>query len=131
MKKYLLSLFLILISFNALFAQRDTDHWFAPYFDSSATTYTHALYFSTDSTTPFDIKIYSNNVVIGTVTISKNNPQSFALNTQYIRTTSTSSAAVPTNLGVYTKGDKPYFTSLRIYNSSHGEIITSKGKAGI
>ncbi|ASK30849.1 gliding motility protein [Chryseobacterium sp. T16E-39] len=134
MKKYLLSLFFILFTINLLFAQRDTDHWFAPYFDSSstsATNYAHGLYFSTDSVTPFEVKIYSNNAVIGTVTISKNNPQSFTLGAQYIRTTSSSSAAVPTNLGVYTKGEKPYFASLRIYNISHGEIITSKGKAGI
>ncbi|MBK1898215.1 T9SS type B sorting domain-containing protein [Chryseobacterium paridis] len=131
MKKFLLSLFLILITTNTVFAQRDTDHWFAPYFDSSSTDYKHALYFSTDSVTPFDVKIYSNNTVIGTVTISKNNPQSFTLNASFIKTTSSSSALVPTNLGVYTKGDKPYFTSLRIFNSSHGEIITSKGKAGI
>lgn len=133
MKKFLLNLllFLFLITANTLFAQRDTDHWFAPYFDSSSTTYVHALYFSTDSATPFDIKIYSNNIVIGTVSISKNNPQSFTVNPQYIKTTNTSSAATPTNLGLYTKGDKPYFASLRIYNSSHGEIVTSKGKAGI
>ncbi|MFP7658220.1 IgGFc-binding protein [Chryseobacterium proteolyticum] len=134
MKRFLLSLLLFLLSYNCLFAQRDTDHWFAPYFDSSsssATNYAHGLYFSTDSVTPFDVKIYSNNALIGTVTISKNSPQSFTLGAQYIRTTSSSSAAVPTNLGVYTKGDKPYFASLRIYNISHGEIVTSKGKAGI
>ncbi|ATL75997.1 hypothetical protein IQ37_01415 [Chryseobacterium piperi] len=134
MKKSLLYLFLFLFSFHTTFAQRDTDHWFAPYFDSSSsspTNYTHGLYFSTDSVTPFEIKIYSNNTVIGTVTISKSNPQTFMLGAQYIRTTSSSSALVPTNLGVYTKGDKPYFATLRIYNISHGEIITSKGKAGI
>lgn len=34
-------------------------------------------------------------------------------------------------MGVYTKGDRPYFVSLRAAVSSHGEIITSKGKAGI
>jgi gliding motility-associated-like protein len=134
MKKFLLSLVLIVFAVNTLFAQRDTDHWFAPYFDSSstsATNYAHALYFSTDSTTPFEVKIYSNNAVIGTVTISKSSPQVFTLGAQYIRTSAASSAAVATNLGVYTKGTRPYFASLRIYNISHGEIVTSKGKAGI
>lgn len=117
---------------NTLFAQRDTDHWFAPYFNSAtSTTYEHGLYFSTDSVTPFPISIFSNNVVIGTVTISKGAPQSFTLPAQYITTTNTSQAASPNNMGVYTKGDKPYFASLRIYNSVHGEIVTSKGKAGI
>ncbi|MDH6251219.1 gliding motility-associated-like protein [Chryseobacterium sp. H1D6B] len=134
MKKLLLTLVLVFLTINTLFAQRDTDHWFAPYFDSSSTSdtnYAHALYFSTDSVTPFQVKIYSNNNQIGTVTISKGAPQSFTLNPQFIRTAASSNAAVPINLGVYTKGDKPYFASLRIYNISHGEIITSKGKAGI
>ncbi|MBB4807655.1 gliding motility-associated-like protein [Chryseobacterium defluvii] len=130
MKKLLLSFLLILLSFNTLFAQRDTDHWFAPYY-SSTTGYSHALYFSTDSTTPFEVKIYSNNVVIGTVTISKGSPQTFTLGAAAIQTSAASSAATPTNIGVYTKGDKPYFCSLRAAQSAHGEIITSKGKAGI
>ncbi|GAB0156132.1 hypothetical protein CHRYSEOSP005_13960 [Chryseobacterium sp. Alg-005] len=130
MKKFLLSFVLILLACNTLFAQRDTDHWFAPYY-ASTTGYNHALYFSTDSTTPFEVKIYSNNTQIGAVTISKGAPQSFTLGGAFIQTTSASSAATPANVGVYTKGDKPYFCSLRIAQSAHGEIVTSKGKAGI
>lgn len=132
MKKFLLSLVLIVFTVNTLFAQRDTEHWFAPYYDVSiGGEYVHRLYFSTDSVTPFDVKVYSNNAIIGTVTISKGAPQTFALNASVIRTTSSSSAGVATNLGVYTKGDKPYFASLRAAVSSHAEVITSKGKAGI
>ncbi|KPH14791.1 gliding motility protein [Chryseobacterium sp. ERMR1:04] len=130
MMKFLLSLFLIMISMTVC-AQRDTDHWFAPYYDSSSSNYIHTLYFSTDSVTPFQVKIYNNNTVIGTVTISKNLPQSFTLPTNYIRTNSTNMESSVINLGVYTKGDKPYFVSLRAAVSSHAEIITSKGKAGI
>lgn len=128
MKKFLLPFLLLL--FSITFAQRDTDHWFAPYFDTSNSNYSHELYFSTDSVSPFDVKIY-NNVVIGTVTISKGAPQKFNLNTNFIRTTNIANAAVPTNLGIYTKGNHPYFVSLRAAVTSHGEIITSKGKAGI
>ena len=131
MTRLLLSFLLMLFGTSTLFAQRDTDHWFAPYFDSSSSSYSHALYFSTDSVTPFQVSIYNNNAVIGTVTISKGTPQTFSLNTNLIRTTAASSAAVPSNLGVYIKGEKPYFVSLRAAISSHGEIITSKGKAGI
>jgi len=131
MKRFL-SFVLMLYALNTLFAQRDTDHWFAPYYDvSTGGVYNHVLYFSTDATTPFEVKIYNNNTVIGSVTVSKGSPQTFALNANLIRTTAASSAAVPTNLGVYTKGDRPYFVSLRAAVSSHGEIITSKGKAGI
>lgn len=112
-------------------AQRDTNHWFAPYYDSSGTAYIHTLYFSTDSLTPFDVTIYNNNVMIGKVTISKNAPQPFTLPSNYIRTASTSMESAVINLGVYTKGEKAYFVSLRTAVSSHAEIITSKGKAGI
>ncbi|MGO4707984.1 T9SS type B sorting domain-containing protein [Chryseobacterium sp. 2TAF14] len=132
MRKLLLTILLVLFSSNILFAQRDTDHWFAPYFDSqNSTPYTHTLYFSTDSTTPFEVKIFNNNTQIGAVTISKNSPQSFPLPAQYIWTDNESMASTPVNMGVYTKGTKPYFASLRAAVTSHGEIITSKGKAGI
>ena len=132
MRKLLLTFLLILFSSNILFAQRDTDHWFAPYFDSqNSTPYTHTLYFSTDSVAPFEVKIFNNNTQIGAVTISKNNPQSFPLPPQFIWTDNDSMASTTVNMGVYTKGAKPYFASLRAAMSAHGEIITSKGKAGI
>ncbi|MBQ0151296.1 MAG: gliding motility-associated C-terminal domain-containing protein [Chryseobacterium sp.] len=131
MKKLLLSFLLTFLSFCSVFAQRDTDHWFAPYFDVSSSTYIHTLYFSTDSVTPFPVTIYNNGTVIGTVTISKGTPQPFTVPSQYIRTAADSDAANITTMGLYTKGDRPYFTSLRAAVGSHGEIITSKGKAGI
>ncbi|MEY8761145.1 gliding motility-associated C-terminal domain-containing protein [Chryseobacterium tongliaoense] len=132
MKRFLLSLVLVFLTINTLFAQRDTEHWIAPYFDSSLfSNYTHALYLSTDSVTPFEVKVYNNNGVIGTVTISKGNPQTFAVNADFINTQTTADAATVKTLGLYTKGDKPYYVSLRIYSGSHGEIVTSKGKAGI
>ncbi|SMP27137.1 T9SS type B sorting domain-containing protein [Chryseobacterium profundimaris] len=131
MKKTLLTFFLLFIGINITFAQKDTEHWLAPYFDSSNSNYNHALYFSTDCVIPFEVKIYNNNVIIGTVTISKGAPQIFNLNTNFIRTANPSTAGTPNNMGVYTKGDQPYFVSLRIARITHGEIITSKGKAGI
>jgi len=134
MKRFLLSFVLLFFTFNTIFAQKDTEHWIAPYFDSQTATYTHGLYFSTDSVTPFDVKIYSNNAQIGTVTIKKGDPKVFqipAVSSDIIRVTSDTDAYSIVNKGIYTKGDKPYFLSMRMYNSSHGEILTSKGKAGI
>lgn len=134
MRKLLLTFLLILFSSNILFAQRDTEHWIAPYFDSSNTTYNHGLYFSTDSTTPFDVTIYSNGTAIGTVNIQKGAPKVFqipAASSNIIQLANNSDAYSVINKGIYTKGDKPYFLTLRIYNFSHGEILTSKGKAGI
>lgn len=65
------------------------------------------------------------------MTISKGAPQIFNLSTNFIRTTNPATAGVPNNMGIYTKGERPYFVSLRIALITHGEIITSKGKAGI
>ncbi|MCA6069270.1 gliding motility-associated C-terminal domain-containing protein [Chryseobacterium sp. RG1] len=132
MKKFLLSLVLIFFSISTLFAQRDTEHWIAPYFMStSATGYTNTLYMSTDSTTPFDVKIYNNNTLLTTVTISKGNPQSYSVAAGLISTSTTSEASTVITKGLYLKGDKPFFCSLRSAQSAHGEIVTSKGKAGI
>ncbi|MNU19462.1 hypothetical protein D3C71_76890 [compost metagenome] len=131
MKKILFSLIPILLFSNLIFAQRDTDHWFAPYFDSSSTNYVHAIYLSTDSVVPFQVRVYNNNNQIGTVTISKGSPQVFNVPAAMIKANSVSDAAQVKTLGLYTNGDFPYFATLRIYSQFHGEIITSKGRAGI
>ena len=130
MNKILLSFVLILFGMSTLFAQRDTEHWIAPYY-ASTTGYTNALYLSTDSTTPFDVKIYNNNTLLTTVTISKGNPQSYTVSANLISATTASEALQIITKGIYLKGDKPFYCTLRSAQSSHGEIITSKGKAGI
>lgn len=78
MKKYLLLLVMFFLSIGQLHAQKDMEHWIAPYF-ASTTGYTHGLYFSTDSVTPFTVDIYNNNAIIHTVTISKGNPATYIL----------------------------------------------------
>jgi len=130
MKRFLLSFVLMLFSVNTLFAQRDTEHWIAPFY-ASTSGYTNALYLSTDSTTPFEVKIYSNNNVIQTVTISKGNPLSYTVAANLITATASADALQVINKGLYLKGDKPFYCTLRSAQGSHGEIITSKGKAGI
>ncbi|WP_435525831.1 hypothetical protein [Chryseobacterium indoltheticum] len=129
MEKILFSLLPILLFSNFIFAQRDTDHWFAPYFDSSSTNYVHAIYLSTDSVVPFQVRVFNNNNQIGIVTISKGNPQVFNVPSSLIKANAVNDAAQVRTLGLYTNGDLPYFATLRIYSQFHGEIITSKGRA--
>lgn len=131
MKKILLSLLLILLSVNTIFAQRDTDHWIAPFYES--TSYTgRSLYLSTDSVQPFDVTIYSNNVALGTVAISKGNPQTFVVQAGNIAASNPGEAFTVINKGLYLKGEKPFYCTLRLAsNTTHAEIVTSKGKAGI
>lgn len=121
------------LSIGQLHAQKDMEHWIAPYF-ASTTGYTHGLYFSTDSVTPFTVDIYNNNTIINTVTISKGNPATYIMTTaqanQYLFANADADALTVKTRGIYTKGTKPYFLSLRMYQSAHGEILTSKGKAG-
>lgn len=132
MKRFLLSLVLVFLTFGSLFAQRDTDHWIAPYY---ATTggYTNKVYLSTDSPTPFTVNIYSNNALLpgGTITISKNNPMSFDIPVNVISANAAADAFNVITKGLYLQGSKPFYCTLRMGQFSHGEIVTSKGKAGL
>ncbi|CAD7808670.1 hypothetical protein CHRY9390_01869 [Chryseobacterium aquaeductus] len=129
MKQFLL-IFLFMISGINVFAQRDTEHWIAPFYASS--TVTQSLYLSTDSVTPFVVTVYSNNIALGTVTISKGSPQTYVVSQANIGASSTSEGFTVINKGLYLNGEKPFYCTLRIVSSTtHAEILTSKGKAGI
>lgn len=133
MKRFLLSLVLLLLSINVLFAQRDTEHWFAPMAAKSnaLSSPKQALYFSTDSLTPFPVEIYSNGILLGTVTIMKGDPKVYEITTPTMITLNAAEMFTPIGKGIYTKGTKPYYVNFRFSVTSHGEILTSKGKAGI
>lgn len=140
MKKILLFLLFLTFSSN-IFAQLDREHWFAPMMDRSGQTNPYqSIYMSTNETTPFKVDVYSNNVIIGTVTISKNNPGKYSLTDTALGSTVNRSKIItklqsdlfkPIGKGIYLKGEKPFFSSLRFSVNQHAEIITSKGTAGI
>ena len=126
--KKILSFFLIFYVFSISFAQLDREHWFAPMVDRTGNGNPYQkLYLSTNRTIPFAVTIYNNNVVIGTVTISKNNPQKFDVLRNYIITTVQTDLFTPGTKGLYLKADFPFYANLRFSVFNHAEIITSKG----
>ena len=130
MKKTLLFLFSFI--FVTSFAQLDREHWFAPMYDRSNQTNPYqTVYMSTNEITPFKVDIYSNNSIIGSMILSKGNPQRFPVPRSYIITKSSENLFNPVAMGLYLKGDKPLFASLRFSVNQHAEIVTSKGTAGI
>nr|WP_315025791.1 T9SS type B sorting domain-containing protein [uncultured Chryseobacterium sp.] len=127
MKKTLSFLFIFYI-FTSTFAQLDREHWFAPMVDrSGAPNPYQKLYLSTNRTIPFPVNIYNNNVLIGTVNISKGNPQKFDVLRDYIITTQQTDLFTPTTKGLYLKAEFPFYANLRFSVFNHAEIITSKG----
>lgn len=124
----ILSFFLLLLSLSSLFAQLDREHWFAPMVDRTGNpNQFQTLYLSTNRTTPFPVNIYNNNVIIGTVNISKGNPQKFDVPRPFIITTQQADLFTPTTKGIYLEGEFPFYANLRFSVYNHGEIITSKG----
>ena len=119
---------LICFSLTNAFAQLDREHWFAPMVDRSTSPNPfQKVYLSTNRTTPFPVSIYNNNNLIGTVTISKGNPQKFDILRSYIITTLQSDLFTPTTKGIYLKAEFPFYANLRFSVFQHAEIITSKG----
>lgn len=133
MKKHLYSLLIFLFAFLQFSAQRDTEHWFAPFSATNISTLSRqGVYLSTDSVTPFEVQIFNNNTLLTTVTISKGNPQVYDVTTPtMVASSNTSDIFTTTTKGLYLKGTKPFFATYRFSIPAHGEILTSKGKAGI
>ena len=135
MKRFLL-LILFFFSFLNLYSQLDREHWFAPMVDrvNNTTSPYQSIYMSTNETTPFNVEIYHNNVVVATVSISKNNPVKYSIpNSQRNRiiTTTQSNLFKPVAMGFYLKGVRPFYASLRFSILNHGEMQTSKGTAAL
>lgn len=121
-------------------AQLDTEHWFAPMFDRNSTSsyYSNSsrqyLFLSTNETTPFDVEIYSGNVLLTTIkNLSKGNPKYYSVAQEYIISKSFADLGenIKTTKGLHLKASSKFFANLRFSTFNHAEILTSKGQAGI
>ena len=133
MKKFLLSIFLIIIC-NFIKAQLDTEHWFAPMYDGQSNSAPFQyLHLSTDNPESFVVSVFSGNQLIDQVSIKKGSPQYISIPREYIilETYESISLFTPINKGLHIKGDHRFFANLRFGVINHAEIITSKGKAGL
>lgn len=134
MKKILILLILSVLGLQQSFAQRDTEHWFAPYYEKMTGGYSYAFYLSTDSTVPFDVEVYSGNDLVATVNgVAKGAPQVWTLTAaeaaQYLVTRSETDAMTPKMKGLQLVGERPFLASLRVASSVHGETMTLKGRS--
>lgn len=127
------------------YAQLDREHWFGPMVDRvnsfGVINNDHqAIYMSTGETTPFKVDVYFNNAVVATYTISKNAPQKHIISSAdrnkiiinpNWNTNPAAGLFQPVKMGLYLKGEKPFFASLRFSIYNHAEIVTSKGTAAL
>lgn len=137
MKKLLYSLLIFLFGFSITHAQRDTEHWLAPfYISSSAGTYSMSIYVSTDKTTPFDVTFYNNGTVVKTLTgLSKGNPLKWDLTAaearQFLYTNTSTELMTPQTRGLRLVAPEKFLCNLRMAQSAHAELLTLKGKSGL
>lgn len=113
-------------------AQLDREHWFAPMYDRTNTLSSRQyLYFSTNRVTPFPVEIYHQNTLIGTVHLSKGNPQKFAIPRELIITRDVQKLFTPVPMGIHVRGEYAFFANLRFSTFNHAELITSKGTSAL
>jgi hypothetical protein len=103
-----ISLLFVFIS-TILFAQLDTEHWFAPMSTRAGTGSLQSyLYLSTNETTPFNVGVYNDNQLISTVQISKGNPQKVFIPGEYMITSYQGDLFTPNGMGLHVKGSKSF-----------------------
>ena len=131
MKTFLSTLFILFLH-ALIFGQKDKEHWFAPMKDQTNNPDQYQrLYLSTDRATDFPVYIYNNNILVGTVVISKGNPQKFDIIRDQIITTLDADLFRPINKGIHVKADFEFFANLRFSVLNHAEIVTSKGRGSM
>ncbi|MEC5393715.1 T9SS type B sorting domain-containing protein [Bergeyella sp. RCAD1439] len=115
-------------------AQLDTEHWFAPMgsnYPSNSNNNFQAVYLSTPEPSPFDVQIYNHNILVATVTLSKDHPAIYEIPRNLIITESAEEKMTVSTKGLHLVGPKRFFANLRFSVRNHAEFVTSKGIAAL
>ncbi|QBO58119.1 T9SS type B sorting domain-containing protein [Chryseobacterium salivictor] len=120
-------------------AQLDLEHWFPPVYRTSSGHEISEIFFylSTDKVDPFAIKVYNNNVLINTYTLSKSSPLIFTVPESMIYVKTDKRVMQPISSGIHITGQKSFYASLRlasgppITSSKIADVFASKGKSAL
>ena len=132
-------IFLIFFSVSVK-AQLDLEHWFPPFYRTASGYQISEIYFylSTDKVTPFQVKVYNNEVLLKTLTLSKDSPIIYNLDDSSMIYLSTERRVMqPTTMGIHFSGEKSFYASLRlatgpkIAGKKIADIFASKGKSAL
>lgn len=135
-------IFLTLLIFFSVSAkaQLDLEHWFPPIYRTGNGYQISEIYFylSTEKTAPFTVKVYNNNVLLKTLTISSSSPAVFQLDDSSMIYAATDRRVMkPIPSGIHITGEKSFYASLRVAkgplltNPSITEAFGSKGKSAL
>ena len=130
--KKLFTFLLFLFFITKIFAQFDTEHWFAPFANQNNLETEQYLYLSTNTSTPFKVEIYNNNFLLRTIQLSKGTPVTIPINSDLMNTDPNDDTDLnkPVKKGLHLVGEKKFFAHYRFSLENHAEILSSKGKAG-
>ncbi|QOW11527.1 gliding motility-associated C-terminal domain-containing protein [Kaistella flava (ex Peng et al. 2021)] len=135
----ILLIVLLFFGLNAK-AQLDLEHWFPPLYRTASGFQISEIYFylSTDKVDPFTVKVYNNNVLLKTLTISKSSPAAFQLNDSsmiYVMTNFRVMKVISS--GIHITGEKSFYASLRVATGPMlssppiTDVFASKGKSAL
>ena len=128
-----------MFSINAK-AQLDLEHWFPPFYRTGTGYQISEIYFylSTDKVTPFQVKVYNNEILLKTFTLSKDAPITYMIDdTSMIYASTERRVMKPTTMGIHFSGEKSFYASLRlatgplIAGSKIADVFASKGKSAL
>lgn len=122
------------ISFSSA-SQLDSIHWMPPLtsadFGSSAGTYEHSVYLSTQETTAFDVTVTTGTgTFVGTYSVSNASPIKFALanGSNYLMMAADSVGTVQMDDGLILTASKKFYANYRIRSGAQGGSLTAKGQ---